>query len=126
MDILLPLFRQKFHPLCLCLVFLALTAWIVYRGVEKGIEKYSKIISAGADFADRGNCDLWSDLVPSGCRRDGQNRNAGIISIYLKPDFYRADGEKVSGDFAGCDESVIFLSERIDGNYGDLWFLCKR
>ena len=29
------------------LVFLALTAWIVYRGVEKGIEKFSKIIMPG-------------------------------------------------------------------------------
>ena len=29
------------------LVFLALTAWIVFRGVEKGIEQFSKIIMPG-------------------------------------------------------------------------------
>ena len=26
------------------LIFLALTAWVVYRGVEKGIERYSRYI----------------------------------------------------------------------------------
>ena len=31
-------------PIVFMLVFLALTAWIVYRGVEKGIEQFSKII----------------------------------------------------------------------------------
>lgn len=34
-------------PIIFMLVFLALTAWIVYRGVEKGIEKFSKIIMPG-------------------------------------------------------------------------------
>ena len=29
------------------LIFLALTAWIVYRGVEKGIEKFSSFIMPG-------------------------------------------------------------------------------
>ena len=29
------------------LIFLALTAWIVFRGVEKGIEKFSRIIMPG-------------------------------------------------------------------------------
>ena len=31
-------------PIVFMLVFLALTAWIVFRGVEKGIEQFSKII----------------------------------------------------------------------------------
>ena len=34
-------------PIVFMLVFLALTAWIVYRGVEKGIEKFSRIIMPG-------------------------------------------------------------------------------
>ena len=29
------------------LLFLALTAWVVYRGVEKGIEKFSRFIMPG-------------------------------------------------------------------------------
>ena len=29
------------------LIFLALTAWVVYCGVEKGIEKYSRYIMPG-------------------------------------------------------------------------------
>lgn len=34
-------------PIVFMLIFLALTAWIVFRGVEKGIEKFSKIIMPG-------------------------------------------------------------------------------
>lgn len=35
---------SKVSPIVFMLVFLALTAWVVYRGVEKGIEKFSKFI----------------------------------------------------------------------------------
>ena len=34
-------------PIVYTLIFLALTAFIVYRGVEKGIEKFSKIVMPG-------------------------------------------------------------------------------
>mgnify|MGYP000736649976 FL=1 len=34
-------------PIVFMLIFLALTAWVVYRGVEKGIEQFSKIIMPG-------------------------------------------------------------------------------
>lgn len=34
-------------PVVFMLIFLALTAWIVFRGVEKGIEKFSRIIMPG-------------------------------------------------------------------------------
>lgn len=34
-------------PIVFMLIFLAVTAWIVYRGVEKGIEKFSKILMPG-------------------------------------------------------------------------------
>lgn len=34
-------------PIVFMLIFLAITAWVVYRGVEKGIEKFSRIIMPG-------------------------------------------------------------------------------
>ena len=34
-------------PIVFMLIFLALTAWVVYCGVEKGIEKYSRYIMPG-------------------------------------------------------------------------------
>ena len=34
-------------PVVFMLLFLAFTAWIVYRGVEKGIEKFSRIVMPG-------------------------------------------------------------------------------
>ena len=38
---------SKVSPIVFMLVFLAFTAWVVYRGVEHGIEKFSKIIMPG-------------------------------------------------------------------------------
>lgn len=38
---------SRVSPIVFMLLFLAVTAWIVYRGVEKGIEKFSKIIMPG-------------------------------------------------------------------------------
>ena len=38
---------SKVSPIVFMLIFLALTAWIVYRGVEKGIEKFSRFIMPG-------------------------------------------------------------------------------
>ena len=38
---------SKASPIIFMFIFLALTAWIVYRGVEKGIEKFSKFIMPG-------------------------------------------------------------------------------
>ena len=68
------------------LIFLALTAWIVYRGVEKGIEKFSSFIMPGlivlilviAVFS----------LTLSHTDADGTVRTGmqGLM-VYLKPDF---------------------------------------
>ena len=38
---------SRVSPIVFMLLFLALTAWVVYCGVEKGIEKYSKFIMPG-------------------------------------------------------------------------------
>lgn len=38
---------SEVSPIVFMLLFLAITAFIVYRGVEKGIEKYSKILMPG-------------------------------------------------------------------------------
>lgn len=38
---------SKASPVCFMLLFLAATAFVVYRGVEKGIEKFSRIIMPG-------------------------------------------------------------------------------
>ena len=35
---------SKVSPIVFMLVFMALTSWIVYSGVEKGIEKYSRVL----------------------------------------------------------------------------------
>lgn len=73
-------------PIVFMLIFLVLTAWIVFHGVEKGIEKFSKVIMPGlilliliiAVFS----------LTLSHTDGDGTVRT-GLqgLSVYLKPDF---------------------------------------
>ena len=74
-------------PIVFMLIFLALTAWIVFRGVEKGIEKFSKIIMPGlilliviiAIF-----CLTMTNTAPDGTVRTGMQG----LAVYLKPDFH--------------------------------------
>ena len=74
-------------PIVFMLIFLALTAWIVFRGVEKGIEKFSKIIMPGlilliviiAIF-----CLTLTNTAPDGTVRTGMQG----LAVYLKPDFH--------------------------------------
>ena len=74
-------------PIVFMLIFLALTAWSVFRGVEKGIEKFSKIIMPGlilliviiSIF-----CLTLSHTAADGTVRTGMQG----LSVYLKPDFH--------------------------------------
>ena len=63
------------------LIFLALTAWIVYRGVEKGIEKFSSFIMPGLIGTDPRDRSVLSDAVPHGCGRHGAHRYAGTDGL---------------------------------------------
>ena len=69
-------------PIVFMLVFLALTAWIVYRGVEKGIEKSSKIMMPTLFI-------IIVILVVCSVTLPGAG--AGI-EFLLKPDFSKVDG----------------------------------
>ena len=108
-------------PIVFMLIFLALTAWIVFRGVEKGIEKFSKII----DPSDRDHCNLLSDIDKYSARRNCSYRYAGTGCL-SETGFSRIDSEAFSRDSSGCDEPAVLLSECIHGNYDHIWFLCKK
>ena len=78
---------SKVSPIVFMLLFLALTAWVVYRGVEKGIEKVSSfimpvlvvLIVAIAIFS----------LTLSAEGEDGTVRTGMQgLAIYLLPDFH--------------------------------------
>ena len=69
-------------PIVFMLVFLALTAWIVYRGVEKGIEKSSKIMMPTLFIII---------LILVVCSVTLPGAGAGI-EFLLKPDFSKVDG----------------------------------
>ena len=73
-------------PIVFMLIFLALTAWIVFRGVEKGIEKFSRIIMPGLILLIL-IIAIFS-LTLSYKDADGTVRT-GLqgLGVYIKPDF---------------------------------------
>lgn len=72
-------------PVIFMLVFLAATAFIVYRGVEKGIEKFSRIVMPGLFLLIIGIAVFSLTLK----QNDGETTRTGLqgLLIYLKPDF---------------------------------------
>lgn len=77
---------SKASPVFFMLVFLAVTAFVVYRGVEKGIEQFSKVIMPGLLLLIIGIA-LYS-LTLRHTDSDGITRT-GLqgLAVYLKPDF---------------------------------------
>ena len=73
-------------PIVFMLIFLALTAWVVYCGVEKGIEKYSRYIMPGLLLLIIGIA-IFS-LTLSYTDESGMTRTGieGFL-VYIKPDF---------------------------------------
>lgn len=68
------------------LLFLALTVWVVYCGVEKGIEKYSRYIMPGLLLLIIGIAVFaltLSHTDETGATRTGLEG----LAVYLKPDF---------------------------------------
>ena len=73
-------------PIVFMLIFLAITAWVVYRGVEKGIEKFSRIIMPGLILLIIAIA-IFS-LTLSYTDNDGTVRTGLMgLSVYLKPNF---------------------------------------
>lgn len=76
---------SKVSPIVFMLLFFALTAWIVYCGVEKGIEKWSKYIMPGLLVLIIGIAVFSLTLTHEDA--DGTVRTGlqGLL-VYLKPD----------------------------------------
>lgn len=68
-------------PIVMMLIYLALTAFIVYNGVEKGVEKFSKIVMPGLIIMIIGIAIFSMTLS-----HDGRTAMDGL-KIYLVPDF---------------------------------------
>ena len=77
---------SQVSPIVFMLLFLALTAWVVYCGVEKGIEKYSRYIMPVLLLLVIGIAVFsltLSHTDDSGVTRTGLQG----LAFYLKPDF---------------------------------------
>ncbi|MGN0371480.1 MAG: sodium-dependent transporter [Enterocloster sp.] len=72
-------------PICFMLIFMAATAFIVYRGVEKGIEQFSRVIMPGLILMIMGIALFSLTLVhtdEAGVTRTG----AEGLAVYVLPD----------------------------------------
>lgn len=104
-------------PIVFMLVFLALTAWIVYRGVEKGIEKFFQDHHARTDSSDPDHRDFLTDTDTYRCRRNCPYRYGGTCFL-CKARFQWAHCEAFPGNSSGCNEPALFLLKRFHGNHG--------
>ena len=80
------LYHSKVSPIVFMLLFLALTAWVVYRGVEKGIEKIFTFHYAWTDPADPWHCDFSLTLSYTDANGTVRTGLQGL-KVYLYPDF---------------------------------------
>ncbi|MCF2620148.1 sodium-dependent transporter [Oscillibacter valericigenes] len=94
-------------PIVFMLLFLALTAWVVYRGVEKGIEKYSRYIMPGLLLLIIGIA-VFS-LTLSHTDGNGTTRT-GLegLAIYLKPDLTGMTAKRFLGVMLDAMSQLFF------------------
>lgn len=87
----------QFSPIAFMLAFLAVTTFIVYRGVEKGIEKFSRIVMPGLILMVVGIA-LFSLTLR---RDDGTGLRTGLqgLAVYLTPTWR---GSPSPGSWASC------------------------
>ena len=101
-------------PVVFALFFMAVTALVVYNGVEDGIEKVSRFmmpVLLGLVV----DCDLLADAQNTGA--DGVTRTGlqGFL-YYIVPDFEGGDPPVVLADFAGRDEPAVLFFGRLHGH----------
>ncbi len=98
---------SKVSPIVFMLVFLALTAWVVYRGVEKGIEQFSKFIMPGLILLIIIIAVFSLTLSHEG--DDGTVRTGiqGLL-VYVKPDFTGLTLKKFMGVLLDAMSQLFF------------------
>ena len=98
---------SKVSPNVFMLVFLALTAWVVYLGVEKGIEKFSKFIMPGLILLIIIIAVFSLTLSHEG--DDGTVRTGiqGLL-VYVKPDFTGLTLKKFMGVLLDAMSQLFF------------------
>lgn len=77
---------SSISPVAFMLVFLLVTVWIVYRGVEKGIEKFSRFVMPGLILLVIAIGVYSLTLVHTDANGATRNGIQGLM-VYLTPDF---------------------------------------
>ncbi len=101
-----------------------ITATVVYKGVNKGIEKYSKILMPIL-FVLIAGISVFS-ITLKHTNADGVTRTGMQgLAIYLIPNFRGMTVKKFPFGCDGCIGTAFLLDQRGDGNYGYLRILCE-
>ena len=98
---------SKVSPIVFMLVFLALTAWVVYRGVEKGIEQFSKFIMPGLILLIIIIAVFSLTLSHEGDDRTVRTGIQGLL-VYVKPDFTGLTLKKFMGVLLDAMSQLFF------------------
>ena len=111
-------------PVIFALLFMAVTAFIVYNGVEGGIERVSRymmpillvLVVVIAVYS----------LTLKHTDASGQVRTGmeGFL-YYITPHLEGSDPRTFSSDSSGCHEPAVLLAERIHGYHDHLRLLCE-
>ena len=104
-------------PVVFALLFMGVTAFIVYNGVEGGIERVSRYMMPILLV-------LVVVIAPRGRLRPDAHRSGGS-ALLPDPAHGRADRQPLFADFAGCHEPAVLLPQRVHGHYDHLRFLCQ-
>ncbi len=93
-------------PVVFMLIFLAATAFIVYRGVEKGIEKFSRIVMPGLFLLIIGIAVFSLTLRVS----DGENVRTGLqgLAVYLIPNMEGVTPSRFLGILLDAMSQIFF------------------
>lgn len=74
--------QGQYQPIIWMFIFFIMTAFVVFNGVNKGIEKYSKILMPIFIIFDYRHWIVFADDQTYRCEWCYQNRSAGIESIF--------------------------------------------
>lgn len=76
---------SRVSPIVFMLLFLAVTAFVVYRGVEKGIEKFSRFGHAGTADFDCRDRRFFTHTFPTQMRTAFTRTGLEGLCVYLHP-----------------------------------------
>ena len=115
---------STWEPIVLLIVFLGITAFVVFKGVDKGIESTSRIIMPLLLLLILG-ISIFSLTLKNTDAERGYPYRSGRAEDLSDPEFGRTDGKRLLHRADGRHGTAVLQLERGDGDHDRLRFLRK-